>query len=255
MGFRKLSVLLGFFLQIVSLVAATTYGSIKTVEYQKSESLSDLISQISKDDPLIVFRFTRFPLMEALLPYEDHVPYLTKFFETDVTELFSQEVSSEDLQEVEEIETFDVEELTSSASQLLYDAPLEDKKLIIFNFEDEDYDLAILDEFLESAYLLLHNSFDRVDNVVLSVTDAVAADHFSADRKTKKAPVSHRSKKPVEDNDDDVLSTIWTEGLIMCLIVSLLLLGILVVAISWMGSVDISYGALEKSTNPLKKTK
>nr|6M0R_N Chain N, V0 assembly protein 1 [Saccharomyces cerevisiae S288C]6M0S_N Chain N, V0 assembly protein 1 [Saccharomyces cerevisiae S288C] len=52
---------------------------------------------------------------------------------------------------------------------------------------------------------------------------------------------------------DDILSSIWTEGLLMCLIVSALLLFILIVALSWISNLDITYGALEKSTNPIKK--
>lgn len=47
---------------------------------------------------------------------------------------------------------------------------------------------------------------------------------------------------------------IWTEGLLMCLFVSLVLLGILVIALSWLSSLTISYGALERQTAPSKKT-
>ncbi|XBW34489.1 hypothetical protein QEN19_000034 [Hanseniaspora menglaensis] len=45
-----------------------------------------------------------------------------------------------------------------------------------------------------------------------------------------------------------VLSEYWTEGLIICLFVSLLLLFILVIAIKWTSSISISYGALEDKT-------
>lgn len=60
------------------------------------------------------------------------------------------------------------------------------------------------------------------------------------------------------DNGDDKKHSeehrIWTEGLLMCLIVSFILLGILLVALSWLSSLTISYGALEKQTAPSKKT-
>ncbi|CCE93144.1 Voa1p TDEL_0F03330 [Torulaspora delbrueckii] len=257
MGSRKLTLLLAFLLQIVSLVAAgaTSYASIKTEKYQDSNSVSDLISQATENDPIVVFRFSRYPLLEALLPYEGRVPYLTSFFETDMTKSYPKEVSTDIMENKDEIETFEIDELTLTASQLLYNKPIEGKSVVVFNFQDSYYDLPILDEFMESAYLLLHNSFSRVENIVLSVADATASDRFSTAGKTKKAHVSQEPKKPANDDDKDILSTIWTEGLIMCLIVSLLLLGILIVAISWMSSVDISYGALEKSANPLKKTK
>ncbi|CCE62941.1 hypothetical protein TPHA_0D03050 [Tetrapisispora phaffii CBS 4417] len=63
-------------------------------------------------------------------------------------------------------------------------------------------------------------------------------------------------EKEDEDNaeDNDILSKIWTEGLLMCLLVSIFLFGLLAVALSWMTSLEISYGAFEKQSNPLKKT-
>lgn len=257
MGSRKLAVLLTFLLQIVSLVAAgaTSYASIDSERYQNAASVNDLILQADETDPLVIFSFSKYPLLEALLPYEGHVPYLTGFFESDAIRSYPEGLSGKSLEDKDATEVFDIEKLTLSASQLLYNKAIEGKSVVIFNFGDSYYDLPTLDEFMESAYLLLHNSFDRVENIVLSVADATASDRFaSAPARTKKAHVSQEPKKPLDD-DEDILSTIWTEGLIMCLIVSLLLLGILVIAISWMSSVEISYGALEKSTNPLKKTK
>ncbi|GMM39119.1 hypothetical protein DAHU10_000200 [Hanseniaspora uvarum] len=45
-----------------------------------------------------------------------------------------------------------------------------------------------------------------------------------------------------------ILSEFWTEGLIICLIVSLMLIAILVIAIKATSSISISYGALEDKT-------
>lgn len=59
---------------------------------------------------------------------------------------------------------------------------------------------------------------------------------------------NNEGKTPSEE------SRIWTEGLLMCLIVSGILLIILIISLSWLSDLSISYGALERPNNMAKKT-
>lgn len=257
---RNLGLLLAFALQIVSQVVASTtsYVSSNSGNQDDSTTVSELISVANEDNPLLIFRFAEYPILEAWMPYEGHVPYLTQFFNSD-TRAYQEDFPIERLSTDENIEVFNLDDLTLSAPELLYNYHLKGKSIVVFNFEKANYDLASMDEFMESAFLLLSDSFESVENVVLNVQSSSDLERYSnSDAGVNKARVEGDVKDPKEapgKEDTDVLSTIWTEGLLMCLIVSVLLLAILIVAISWMSSMDISYGALEKSTNPLKKTK
>lgn len=57
------------------------------------------------------------------------------------------------------------------------------------------------------------------------------------------------------DNIKPVLSELWTEGFIICLFVSLLLMAIVVIAIKATSSITISYGALEDKTQKQDSSK
>lgn len=59
---------------------------------------------------------------------------------------------------------------------------------------------------------------------------------------------NNEGKTPSEE------SRIWAEGLLMCLIVSGILLIILIISLSWLSDLSISYGALERPNNMAKKT-
>lgn len=64
----------------------------------------------------------------------------------------------------------------------------------------------------------------------------------------KKTTSAAATSTTPNDNIKPVLSEIWTEGLIICLLVSLLLIAIVVIAIKATSSISISYGALEDKT-------
>lgn len=257
---RSLSLTLAFLLQVASVVIASTstasYVSIKSGKSSDDDAtnVSDLIAQATDDDPLVVFRFSKYPVLDELLPFEGHVPFLSRFFESDVTRSYPKDSSIDNLQKDDRIEIFELNDLAFSASELLYNYHSKGKSVVLFDFHGSNYDLPALDEFMESAYLLLGDSFGRIENMVVNTVESHNSTPLGSTARTKKAHKDKGTKEPI-GNDTDVLSNTWTEGLIMCLIVSLLLLGILIVALSWMSSIDISYGALEKSTNPLKKTK
>ncbi|QLQ82487.1 hypothetical protein HG537_0H02490 [Torulaspora globosa] len=239
---RNLGLLVAFLLQIVSpVVASTSYVSLRSESDRDATSVKELISQASKDSPLVIFRFTNYPIVEEWRLDEGHAPYLASFLESG--DSYQDDFTLED---VSYSEIFNLGDLTLSASELLYNYYLKGKTVVVFNFERPNYELAKVDEFMESAYLFLADSVNGIETVVLNVVRTTNS-HRAPDRRAK----VEQEKQP----DNDVLSTIWTEGLIMCLIVSLLLIAILIVAISWMNSLQISYGALERSTNPLKKTK
>lgn len=64
----------------------------------------------------------------------------------------------------------------------------------------------------------------------------------------KKTTSTTSTSTSPSDNIKPVLSELWTEGLIICLFVSLLLMAIVVIAIKATSSITISYGALEDKT-------
>ncbi|QLL32080.1 hypothetical protein HG536_0C02490 [Torulaspora globosa] len=251
---RSLALAAAVVLQIVSqVVASTSYVSLRSENNADVSSVSELISQANEEAPIVIFRFTDYPIVEAWKLDEGHAPYLAGFLESG--NAYQEDFSFDELYTDAESEVFNLGDLTLSASELLYNYDLKGKSVVLFNFDRSNYELGSVDEFMESAYLFLADSIDGIEKVVLNVARTANLHRSTAsDRSTERAKVEQEKEKPGE-GDDGALSTIWTEGLIMCLIVSLLLLAILVVAISWMSSMEISYGALERSTNPLKKTK
>ncbi|KAL6944868.1 hypothetical protein ACO0RG_001623 [Hanseniaspora osmophila] len=92
--------------------------------------------------------------------------------------------------------------------------------------------------------------------VLLSLLSAAFAAHSTESTSSTSTILTSTSVTATKTSipDGQVLSTLWTEGLIMCLLVTFLLISILVMAIKWTSSITISYGALEKSNNPIKKT-
>lgn len=245
-----------FILQVISLASADeiSYVSVKSGSYLADDinSVSDLISQANEENPLVIFQFETFPAVPEFLPSEGNLPFLYKFFNYDVTKVL-QEGSSFDIDN-ERAEVFTLTEVPSTASELLYDYHHEGKSVILFDFQRAEYDISVLDEFLESAYLFLEDSLDNLGTVVLTTENSGSFNTVVSSKARSEKSRDDKGTTPI-GGDEDILSDIWTEGLLMCLIVSLLLVAVLVVAISWMSSVNISYGALERSTNPLKKTK
>lgn len=148
------------------------------------------------------------------------------------------------------LEQFTVNDLAQSASDLLYDHFLEDKSIVLFKFPSSDYDLYKLDEFIESCLLFLEDKSSDDLTVVINSVGTIDTDDYNF---AAKDILSHDDNNEAQDGDSDILSSIWTEGLLMCLIVSALLVFILIIALSWISNLDITYGALEKSSNPIKK--
>ncbi|OBA27597.1 hypothetical protein HANVADRAFT_112414 [Hanseniaspora valbyensis NRRL Y-1626] len=81
-----------------------------------------------------------------------------------------------------------------------------------------------------TVFSLLHITFALATTTASSTTSATST-----------------STKPIDDLTP-ILSDFWTEGLIICLFVSLLLIFIVVIAIKATSSIGISYGALEDKT-------
>ncbi|EJS43688.1 YGR106C [Saccharomyces arboricola H-6] len=218
--------------------------------FNSNSSTIDVISSV--DSAVAVFGFDNFQLMNVIFKetYEGY-PFFDKFFTNDVTFAINGESSLSIPQSLSSVtEQFKIDELPQSVSELLYDHSLDDKSIVLFNFTSSNYDLNKLDEFIESCLLFLEDKSN--DNLTVIINSAgnvdVDEDNFAA-----KDILSHHDNDGAHDGDDDILSSIWTEGLLMCLIVSALLLFILIIALSWISSLDITYGALEKSTNPIKK--
>ena len=226
--------------------------------------LNQLVTDASVEQPLVIFQFSKFSLFTNYASSDERVPYLTKFFKHDRTQTFQDDIKELNLGG-KSVKTFKLVNLPESAAVLLYDYPVGDKEVIVFQLQGSAYELPRLDEFLDSTMIFLEESISADNSVAFITSEADILINSKSTRVNANEIVnSHVQKKKKsdkkkdgdkkDDEDEDILSTIWTEGLIMCLIVSALLLVILLVAINWIASLEISYGALEKSTNPLKKT-
>ncbi|CAI4038800.1 hypothetical protein SMKI_06G1480 [Saccharomyces mikatae IFO 1815] len=211
-------------------------------------STVDVISSV--DSAIAVFEFDNFALLDNIKTDEEY-PFLDRFFSNDVTLAVNDKSPLSIPQSLSSIsEQFTVDELPQSASDLLYEYSLDDKSIVLFKFTSSAYDLKKLDEFIESCLLFLEDKSGDDLTIVINSVGSFDADDFEF---AATDSLSHHDNDKGEDIDSDILSSIWTEGLLMCLIVSALLLFILIIALSWISSLDITYGALEKSTNPIKK--
>ncbi|CAR27271.1 ZYRO0C12870p [Zygosaccharomyces rouxii] len=223
-----------------------SYLSIKSPNYKGHHdvsSLSDVVSKLSAHEPLIIFDFASPELLEEVVSSDKTYPFLSNFLTNDVAPIVSDDESIE-FENDPRIEVFELDEVPLSLSTILYDFTNTDKYIFLFKLKNAKYDAAVLDEFLESTCVFLRETLAEVENIIVNVRglDTLHQTHGQV------------KKDHDDDNDDkDILSNTWTEGLLMCLLVSALLLGILFVAISWTWNIEISYGGLERPSNPIKK--
>lgn len=260
-----------FLLQSLLVSATSSYISLRGKENNDNNRLSttyDLISHSSKGEPVVVFEFQKFKLLAELTQTDNRYPYLDKFFDTGITTILNDEpiLVKPSGKDKKESSFFIIKDLPASASELLYDADLENQKIVWLQFKNQMYDLSSLDEFMESVTIFLEEYVDVNIDIVINSRDTISMEEFDSEEPEDildpyiydQDEVDQETKNPdqndtPDDVDNDILSDIWTEGLIMCLLISAFLLFILITALSWLSSLDISYGALEKSTTPLKK--
>lgn len=246
-------------LQQVSVVLAKqlSYLSIKSPNYSgrhEVSSLSDVVSKFTTHEPLIIFDFASPEILEEVVSSEKTYPFLSKFLTNDVAPIVSEDDSME-LEHDSRVEVFELNEIPSSLSTILYDFVNTEKYIFLFKLKNSKYDAAALNEFLESTYVFLQETLAEVENVIVSVRgldNYQTHGHVKKDHNDNKKHDGSGKKNPIDANKD-ILSKTWTEGLLMCLLVSALLLGILVVAIVWTWNIEISYGGLERPSNPIKK--
>lgn len=260
MRLQSLLCLLVGYLQIVT--AATSYLSLNTLsdknELREGDSVSELIESSSSGKPVIVFQFIDFSLFDKLVYSEGSYKFLTYLLDHDPVALEGDdEIVSENanLLEIESIDEITPETLSNQFKK--------EDSVVIVRFEASQYEMSDLDDFLETVFLFLVDAFENIDTLIIQ---APRSEHIDATNLfSQESLVASQSKPAIEVNEplesdkpgkapSDELSSLWTEGLLSCLLVSLLLVVLLTVAISWISSLDISYGALEKPANPLKKT-
>ena len=185
---------------------------------------------------------------------DEEYQFFNRFFANDVSLTVHDDSPLNISQSLSPImEQFTVDELPESASDLLYEYSLDDKSIVLFKFTSDAYDLKKLDEFIDSCLSFLEDKSGDNLTVVINSLGWAFEDEDGDDEYATEETLSHHDNNKGKEGDDDILSSIWTEGLLMCLIVSALLLFILIIALSWISNLDITYGALEKSTNPIKK--
>ncbi|CAL9732440.1 V0 assembly protein 1 [Monosporozyma unispora] len=276
-GFQFFVFLMAQLMSVVFAKSATTtnstsYISIRSkddVDYRLSSSL-DIIDRASVEQPLVVFEFEKFKIIDSMTSKAEKVnqfQFLTQFFENHLTNVLDDEPVLE-RPDSDDVAYFKIKNIEQSGSNMLYDFPVEDYAIVWFKFQKQDYDLATVNDFIESASIFLEEylnvnidmlintkdttSLENLDEVFESNQDAEEYYDEDEDEHISEDSKSHNTND--NEDQDDSLSKTWTEGLIMCLIVAFILLGILVVAMSWMMSIEISYSALDKPTNPVKKT-
>ncbi|SCU97961.1 LADA_0H09604g1_1 [Lachancea dasiensis] len=241
--------------------AGTSFLALNSQRYREAlddataASWPELASLGTSKEPLVCFRFTQFDLLTQLAQSSANTRFLPTFFEDSVTNVWIDDVPSTAVGAMYS-PVVAVGQLPDSIVPSLYSQVDGEDAVVVFEFSEPSYDLERLDEYLETAYLFLEDTMANIDNLVVQVpTSGKSYVRDAAD--ASEIGVSDPNKKPkpsVPADDTEILSTLWTEGLISCLIVAGFLLFVLVIAISWVTSIDISYGALEKPVNPLKKT-
>ncbi|CCF60523.1 hypothetical protein KAFR_0K01690 [Kazachstania africana CBS 2517] len=284
MKFSILSLISLLFLQATSLYAKSTSTSFISITSKddidnidnKLSTSDELIDNASIDSPIIVFQFDRYRLLEKLVDYNNngkYTPsslYLNKFFSSRITTVVPEDLDLVSLSEDRTEKIYQFHEIPNDISRTLYETLGKKKstpfRIIWFEFTSKDIDINELDAFLENVTLLLEEYLeDEHLDIILNTRDkmttleqfdesieeskSITASTTASKQKASSKPTKGTSK----GKDDDILSEIWTEGLLMCLLVSAMLLWILIMLISWIMNISISYGALEKSTNPLKK--
>ncbi|AQZ09839.1 VOA1 (YGR106C) [Zygosaccharomyces parabailii] len=230
-----------------------SYLSLKPSDYKEHDasSLPDVVTALSDRGPVIIFDLANPQLLEEVVSSDLKYPFLSRFLTKDVTPIVSEEEAF-NFENNPNVEVFELSDIPSSVSTILYDYTSTDKFIYVFKLTNAEYDAAELDEFVESVFVFLERTLAKVENVIVNVHRLDAHESF---RHSKKEHHEREENDEEGTGDDDILSKIWTEGLLMCLLVSALLLGVLIVAITWTSSIEISYGALERSSNHMKKNK
>ncbi|SCV04326.1 LAME_0H17568g1_1 [Lachancea meyersii CBS 8951] len=256
MIFQSILVAVALFLQVSA--AGTSFLAVNSQRYKDAlqqdgvESWAELSTLSYAEEPLICFRFTKFDLLAQIVQSPAEIRFLPTFFE----ELVNQVWNHDSFVDEADSSPIQIGKLPKSPLASFYNQIDRENDVVVFEFTDSEYDLTSLDEYLETAYLFLEESLANIDNIVIQVP-SVSEGYTRSTAKTSEVDVSDPEKQPEPSTpagDSNEMSTLWTEGLISCLIVAGILLAILIVAISWITSLDISYGAFEKPANPIKKT-
>lgn len=260
--------LVSLFFQLVLAAASTSYVSLgnQDIVDPRVSSAEDIIEKATTEQPVVVLQFKKAKVLESMANSDANLPFLNQFLKHAVTNVITDDVKLSRANDDDDVVVIKAKSLYEDPLKLLNKVNVDNKRSVWFKFSEKEYDVEELDHYLESVVIYLEEYLNTHLDIILNTVDTITLEQLdektesqetfaqsseSATKHEPKAKPSHGSNKPEED--DDSLSHIWTEGLLMCLIVAFLLLVILVIALTWMASLDISYGALEKSTNPLKK--
>ncbi|SMN17967.1 similar to Saccharomyces cerevisiae YGR106C VOA1 Endoplasmic reticulum protein that functions [Maudiozyma saulgeensis] len=253
---------IALFCQLVLAAASTSYISLRNQDIVdgRVSSTEDIIETATVDQPIVVLQFVKAKILESLAADDSNVPFLNQYFKHGVTNVLTDETSLVEPTD-DEVFIFKMKDLEFDPLDVLKDANVEKKRAIWFKFYGKEYDIRDVDQYLETIVIFVEEYLNVNVDIVLNSADVMTLEEFDNDvemqtashTQTHSKPTSTKTPKNGSEGDDDILSEIWTEGLLMCLLVSFILLVILLVALSWISSLNISYGALEKSTNPLKK--
>lgn len=238
----------------------TSYLSVNAQRYRQRvldesiSSIEELLSLSNSEEPIILLQFSDFNIIEEMSKSSGtKYPFLWSLFKNDLTGILPEDEEAKELANTNYLE---VSVLPAPANEYLIGKFSKDDDAVIIQFTEKEYDMEELDEFLSLLYVFMEDSLSNVDNMALQIpsSDSSFKVQQMRDAASGSISVDYPETSKVPDSDNDELSSLWTEGLLSCLIVSFILLAILGIAISWISSLNISYGALEKSTNPLKKT-
>lgn len=222
---------------------------------KENSAIPGLLASIQS--PVVVFNFVHYHLFKEMERKSNRKAgsdtYLVEFFKHNVTNVLSDRHDTKALSDM----------LRRLANIFNFgDLPADIDSEVLSQMTEDDLDSGMIwMQFFEHKYHL-----DDLNNLIAAVIEQVYRDQNKEptviiqvpksheDHKRKKSRIFGANAKQDEEENTEILSTIWTEGLISCILVSLLLLGILVVALSWISNIEVSYGALSRKTAPLKKT-
>ncbi|AMD20699.1 HDL045Cp [Eremothecium sinecaudum] len=261
------SILLSLLVSVCSLVQAEV-GSVFSTDFEGYWSsvlessidnhLNELVKYATQDEPMIIFQFDNYKL-NSLLWKGSSGKYRfleDKFYFPRHSVVFNKDYI---LEENSDYSIVDLHGKLNDEYLESLNSVQPGSKVVLIRFNDNQYDLAQLDQFLSKSQEQLAKILPNTRNIALQFFDRSTGSSKGKNRQARDEPDQRVGSTPESidkkpDSDDENASKLFTEGLLSCLLISGILLWILVIAIYWLVSLDISYGALQKSTNPLKKT-
>lgn len=225
-----------------------------SLEFPNTNHSSGLSKPSTENTLVVLLQFEHFDLYNSLESNNlREFPFLSHFFYEEQYNIFTPNNTK---QKEDYSNTLDVKELPDKINLKNHKLFQHKDDVLLIRFLGENYDIAKLDKFLIECFTQLKDinpgsytflfQFENRADIEAFTRNEPGTEYVS--KKTENIKIHS-----IDDSANEKQNSNFTEGLLSCLIVSGLLLGIFLTGVYCLMSLDISYGALQKSTNPLKK--